>query len=59
MKQVLAAVSGFTNSFTSSVEDNELYCLSSVVPAKPVIAKDLLEARDIAGRLWKTSLTHI
>ena len=50
MRQVLEAVSGFTNPLTSSVEDNELYFLFSDVPAKPGIAKDLLEA-EVCGRL--------
>ena len=50
MKQVLEAVSGFTNPLTSSVEDNELYILSFDVPAKSGIVKDLLEA-EVCGRL--------
>ena len=37
----------FTNPFSSSFEDNELYFLSFGVPAKPGIAKDLIEADDI------------
>ena len=37
----------FTNPFSSSFEDNELYVLSFCVPAKPGIAKDLIEADDI------------
>ena len=41
---VLEAVSGYTNPYSSSFEDNELYCLSFRVPAKPGIAKDLIEA---------------
>ena len=44
------AVSGFTNPFSSSFEDNELYCLSFYVPAKPGIAKDLTEADDIGRK---------
>ena len=40
-------ISGFTNPFSSSFEDNELYFLSFGVPAKPGIAKDLIEADDI------------
>ena len=47
---VLEAVSGFTNSFSSSFEDNELYFLSFGVPAKPGIAKDLIEADDIGRK---------
>ena len=50
VKRVLEATSGFTNPFSSSVEDNELYCLSSGVPAKPDIAKDLIEAQDIGRK---------
>ena len=37
----------FTNPFSSSFEGNELYFLSFGVPAKPGIAKDLIEADDI------------
>ena len=33
-----------TNPFSSSFEDNELYFLSFGVPAKPGVAKDLIEA---------------
>ena len=36
---MLEAVSGFTNPFSSSVEDNELYFRSSVATAKHGIAK--------------------
>ena len=46
---VLGAVSGFTNPFSSSFEDNEMYFLSFRVPAKPGLAKDLIEA-DESGR---------
>ena len=37
----------FTNSFSSIFEDNKLYFLSFGVPAKPGIAKNLIEAHDI------------
>ena len=47
---VLEAVSGFTNPFSSSFEDNELSFLSCGVPAKPVKAKDLIEADDIGRK---------
>ena len=47
--QVLEAVSGF-NPFSYSFEDNELYFLSFGVPAKPDIAKDLIEANDIGRK---------
>ena len=43
------AVSGFTNPFSSSFEDDELYFLSFGVLAKPCIAKELIEA-DYIGR---------
>ena len=50
VERVLEAVSGFTNPFSSSLEDNELYFLSFGVPAKPGIAKDLIEAGDIGRK---------
>ena len=50
VERVLEAVSGFTNAFSSSFEDNELYFLSFGVPAKPGIAKDLIEADDIGRK---------
>ena len=40
----------FTNPFSSSFEGNELYFLSFGVPAKPGIAKDLIEADDIGRK---------
>ena len=46
----IEAVSGFTNPFSYSFEDNELYFLSFGVPAKPGIAKDLIEANDIGRK---------
>ena len=48
-RKVLEAVSGFTNPLSSSFEDNELCFLSFGVPAKPGIAKELIEAYD-SGR---------
>ena len=45
----IEAVSGFTNPFSSSFEENEPYFLSFGVPAKPGIAKDLIKA-DAIGR---------
>ena len=48
VEQVLEAVSGLTNHFSSSFEDNELYFLSFRVPAKP--DKDLIEADDIGRK---------
>ena len=57
MKQVLEAVAGFIDPLSSSVEDNELFFLSSGVPAKPDIAKLLhfLESHNepIIDRLCK------
>ena len=47
---VLEEVSGFTNLFSSSFEDNELYFLTFGVPAKPGIAKDLIEGDDIGRK---------
>ena len=47
---VLEAVSGFTNLFSSSFENNEPLFLSFGVPAKPGISKDLIEADDIARK---------
>ena len=44
VERVLEAVSGFTNPFSSSFEDSELYFLSFGVPAKPGIDKNLIEA---------------
>ena len=43
-------MSGFINSFSYSFEDNELYFLSFGVPAKPGIAKDLIEANNIGRK---------
>ena len=50
VERVLEAVSGFTNPFSSSFEDNELYCLSFGISAKPGIAKDVIEADDIGRK---------
>ena len=50
---MLESVSGFTNPFSSSFEDNELYFFSF-----GVIAKDFLRLMTSAGRLLQTSLTH-
>ena len=47
VEQILEAVSGITNPFSSSFEDTEVYILSFAVPAKSGIAKDLIEADDI------------
>ena len=43
-------MSGFINPFSYSFEDNELYFLSFGVPAKPDIAKDLIETNDIGRK---------
>ena len=50
VERELEAVLGFTNPFSSSFEYNKLYILSFSVPAKPGIAKDLIEADDIGGK---------
>ena len=50
VERVLEAVSGFTNPFSSSFEDNELYFLTFGVPAKPGIDYDLIEADDIGRK---------
>ena len=50
VERVLKAVSGFTTPFSSSFEDKEVYLLSFGVPAKPGIAKDLIEADDIGRK---------
>ena len=49
-RRVLEAVSGFNNPFSSSFEDDELYFWSFGVPAKPGIAKELIEADDIGRK---------
>ena len=43
-------MSGFTNPLSYRFEDNELYFLSFGVPAKPGIAKDLIEANGIGRK---------
>ena len=50
VERVLEAVSGFTNPFSSSFEDNDVYFLSFGVPAKPGIVKGLIEADDIGRK---------
>ena len=51
VERVLEAMSGFTDPFSYIFfEDNELYFLSFGVPAKPGIAKDLIEANDIGRK---------
>ena len=50
IERVLEAVSGLTNPFSSSFEDNELYFLYFGVPAKPDISKDHIEADDIGRK---------
>ena len=47
---MLEAVSGVTNPFSSRFEDNYLYFLSLSAPAKPGIAKDLIEVYDIGRK---------
>ena len=53
VKRMIAAISGFTNPFCFNVNPNELYCLSSGVPAKSDVADDLLKAPDILKRNGK------
>ena len=43
-------MSGFTDPLSSSFDDNELYFLSFRVPAKPGIAKYLIEDDDIGRK---------
>ena len=50
VERVLEAVFGFTNPFSSSFEDNEVYFLSFGAPAKPGIAKYLIEADGIGRK---------
>ena len=58
VEQVLEAVSGYTNNFSSSFEDSELYFLPCGVPAKPDIAKDLIEADGIGRKAIAYKLNH-
>ena len=44
------AISGFTNPFSSEINPDELFCLSSGVPAKPNAVNDLLQAPDIGAK---------
>lgn len=44
VKRLTEAIAGFTNPFSSGVDANNLYYLSSGFPTKPDIANDLLEA---------------
>ena len=48
-KRLTDAISGFTNPFSSEINPDELFCLSSGVPAKPNVANDLLQAPDIGA----------
>ena len=50
VERVLETVSGFTNPLSSSFENNKVYFLSFRVPAKPGIAKNLIEADDIGRK---------
>ena len=50
VEKVLEAFSGFTNLFSFSFDDNEVYFLSFGVPAKSDIAKDLNEGDDIGRK---------
>ena len=50
VERVIEAVSGFTNPFSSSFEGNEPVRFVFRCPAKPDIAKDLIEANDIGRK---------
>ena len=50
VERVQEAVSGFTNPFSSSFEDNALYFMSFGVPAKPGITEDLIESGGIGRK---------
>ena len=50
MERVVEAVSGFTNPFSSSIEDNEVFFVSFDVPAKPGRTKGPIEADDIGRK---------
>lgn len=47
VNKVIEAICGFTNPFSTDNNPDELYCLSSGVPAKPDVAADLLKAYKI------------
>ena len=51
---IIDAISGFTNPFSSEINPDELFCLYSVVPAKPNVANDLLHAPDIGVKSMDT-----
>ena len=59
VKQVMASISSFTNPFCSDVNPNELYRLSSGVPAKPDVTNDLLKAQEIAKCHGHALLTKV
>ena len=59
VERVLEAVSGFTNPFCYSFEDNELYFSPFGVPAKPCIAKDLIEADGIGRKAVATFIDSL
>ena len=52
VKRVIEAISGFTNLFSFDFNKDELYCLSSGVPAKPDVANDLLHAADTGKKSY-------
>ena len=59
VERVQEAVSGFTNPFSSSFEDNQLYFLSFCVPAKPGIAKYIIEADNISRKAVADSIDSL
>ena len=50
---------GLTNLFSSGFEDSELYFLYFGVPAKPGIAKDLIEPADISRKAVAYSIDSL
>ena len=50
---------GFTDSLSSSFEDNELYYLSFGVPTMPGIAKDLIAADNIGRKAVADSIDSL
>ena len=50
VKRLTDAISGFTSPFGSEINPDELFCLSSGVPAMPNVANDLLQAPDIGAK---------
>ena len=47
VKRVIGAIAGFTDPFSSEINSNKLYCLSSGFPSKLDVIDDLLKAYNI------------